>query len=199
MLQHFDFDILAPEKTLARRKVAQLGRSLTALAVAHFRCPLRHNNGIVTRQAEELGLDERDFALVHVSVDRRSVALVAIPTRLWHDNKAMTLFHELKAGCAILGEHVVLVPEGFITRQPRLDNAMLMASARDVVMPISDRMSILEHLMETGSATLSELASGLRHPDPVNAIMGMVTSGLLDMNLDRPIMPNTVVTMAGAR
>jgi hypothetical protein len=199
MLQQFDIDILAPEQSSAQRRAEELGRSLTALAVAHFRCPLRPSSGIVARQAEDLGLDERDFAVVHVSVDRRRVALAAIPSRLWHDSDAMALFRELKAACAILGEHVVLVPEGFINRQPRLDNAMLMAGSRHIVVPIGDRMSILEHLLENGSATLSELASGLRHPDPVNAIMAMVTGGLLDMNLDRPIMPTTIVTMAGAR
>lgn len=199
MLHCLNTGFLASGSVSKEREVCKLGRSLTALALAHFRCPLRSSSGIVEEQAEDLGLDERDFAAVHVRVDKRAVVLAAIPSRIWHSSDAMALLHELKARCSLLGEHVVLVPEGFIGRQPRLDNAMLLRGARDVIMPISDRMSVLQHLIENGNSSIMELATCIRHPDPISAIMGMVTSGLLDMDLDRPIAPYSVVSMAGAR
>jgi hypothetical protein len=177
------------------RLCAKLQRGLTALVVAYFRHPLRSSSGIVEELAIDLGLDHRDLALVHIEIGRKPVVLAAIPSRLWHDGDAMALLRELKSRCHVQGENLVLVPERFVLRQPRLDNAVLMAGSRSTAMPTSDRMMVLGHLIEHGSATLMELAAQIRHPDPVTALLGMVSAGLIDMNLDRPILPTSLVSM----
>lgn len=174
-------------------------RRLTALVTACFRHPIREGTGLVEDEATRLGLSRADFAIVNIAIERRAVALVCVPNRHWRNSGMMALFRELKSTAKEYGESLVLLPEGFVMRQPRLDNAMLVAHTRGATLNASDRMSILERLMEDGSATLSELASRIRHPDPVSAVLSLVTSGLVDMDLNKAILPTSVVTMAGAR
>lgn len=174
-------------------------RRLVALVTACFRHPIREGTGMVEDQAGLLGLGGSDFALINVAIGMRPVALVCVPERHWRDASMMVTFRELKRVAKGFGETVVLLPEGFVMRQPRLENAMLIAETRGAAMTATDRMSILGRLLEDGSATLSELASGIRHPDPVSAVLSLVTSGLLDMNLNAAILPTSVITMGGAR
>jgi hypothetical protein len=63
----------------------------------------------------------------------------------------------------------------------------------------ADRLIVLEHLMQKGCSTLSAVASLLHHPTPVDAVLQLVVSGILDIDLNAPILPASGVSLAMAR
>lgn len=177
-----------------------LGAALHALVVAHFKFGIRQSNGLLEQEAGRLGLEVgSDFAVVHVRIGDRNAALVAIPSRHWRSKDTMVPFYRLKATSHWQGETVVLIPEAFVTREPRCSNSLMIAASRGTNMSVSDRMAILEHLIEFESATLSELGGMIAHPDPISAVLSLVVEGLIDIDLDRPILPTSPVSMGVSR
>jgi hypothetical protein len=163
----------------ANRKVLMLGRS-----------------GELEDLARELGIADHDYVCLDLRIGRQCASVVCIPSRLWVRPSAMALFFELKAAAVPLGYRVVLVPEQFVRRQPRLDNAKMVSATIDVEINPTDRMSILEYMLEHGGGTLAEVAGLVRHPDPVAAVLHLVTVGALDIDLNSPILPATEVRFA---
>jgi hypothetical protein len=177
----------------------RLSRSLEALVRANRSLLALGRNDEIEQLSLEVGLAEFDLVCFDVRIRNRRASIVCVPSRLWNRPGAMSMFFELKAEAATLGHRVVLVPESFVRRQPRLDNARLVSAAADIQINATDRMSILEFLLENGGGTLSDVASLVRHPDPVGAILHLVTVGALDIDLNAPILPATEVRFASAR
>jgi hypothetical protein len=148
--------------------------------------------------ARDLGFDGHEFVCLDVRVRNRRASLVCVPTRLWNRAGAMAMFFALKSAAMSLGHRVVIVPETFIRRQPRLENSIMVSAAAHVEVNATDRMVILEFLLEHGGGTLSEVASLIRHPDPVAAVLHLVTVGALDIDLNAPILPATEIRFASA-
>jgi hypothetical protein len=176
----------------------RLARGVDALVLASVSVRSLGNNTAVAGLAEELGLGAHDYVCVELALEHRRATIVCVPTRLWHQPYAMATFFRLKEGATVGGHRTVLVPESFIRRQPRLDNAMMVSAAADIDIDASDRMSILAFLLENGGGTLAEVASLVGHPDPVGAVLHLVTVGALDIDLDAPILPTSQVHLASA-
>lgn len=195
-------DIMSlPFLTEQRRHGAEtdrLRRGLEALIRSNRNVTGLGQNEEVEQLADELGLDSHELACLDVRIRNRRATIACVPSRLWNRPGAMATFYELKSAAAALGHRVILVPAGFIRRQPRLDNAFMVSDAIDIQINASDRMAILEFMIENGEGTLSDVASLVRHPDPVAAILHLVTVGVLDIDLDAPIRPTSEVRFANA-
>lgn len=176
----------------------RLRRGAEALVRANRSVSYLGSNEEIAEMARDLGLEDHEHVSIDVRVRGRRASLVCVPSRLWNRPGAMALFFELKGASAALGHRVILVPESFIRRQPRLDNALMISGAADIEICASDRMSILEFLLENGGGTLSDVASLVRHPDPVSAVLHLVTVGALDIDLDAAILPASEVRFATA-
>jgi hypothetical protein len=190
------------EETRRRRRLEvetdRLRRGIEALVRANRSVSSLGRNEEIEELARELGLEDHDVVCLDVRVRNRVASLVCVPSRLWNRPGAMAIFFELKGAAAALGQRVMLVPESFVRRQPRLDNSRMVSAAADIEVNATDRMLILEFLLEHGGGTLSDVASLVRHPDPVAAVLHLVTVGALDIDLNAPILPATEVRFASA-
>jgi len=182
------------------KEMSRLRRNAAALIAAY---PAISPMDVVEADEDAVrsyGFDPDDFALFRVRARARQVTLICIPTRLWTDPVSMVLFMKAKSAIGYLGRDAILVPQSFIQRQPRLDNAIMIHRAADLDIAPTDRMAILAHLIENASGSLSDLATLVRGPDPVSAVLHLVTAGVLQIDLDRTFLPTSTLTMAeGAR
>jgi hypothetical protein len=179
--------------TGAERRRRSLRQSAEALILAHPSVIRLSDNGSIEDMADALMIGADDFAAINVAVFGRAVTLVCVCSAAWR-GPARHLFFELKAAAAVGGRNVILVPERFIRREPRLTNALMIAGAQGAEIGLSDRMKILAHLVENGgSAPLLDLAVMVRGEEPVSAIMALVVEGGLYIDLDGTILPSTSV------
>lgn len=146
--------------------------------------------------ADSIGISAADCVLLDARVGGRPVTLMCISSATWHQSDEMVWVLELKRILEGEGKKAVLVPERFVRRQPRLRNALSLAEAGSCAIRAGDRMRVLSHLIEYGDATLVELAALVSAPDPVSAIFGLIVDGCLEMNLNAPIMPNSMIRIA---
>lgn len=188
------------ESTQSRLSIEndRLRRCLEALIRANRSVLMLGRNDEIEDLARGLGIADPDYVCFDLRVKRQRASVICVPSRLWVRPAAMSAFFELKAAGAALGHRIVLVPEQFVRRQPRLDNARMVASTLDVEIDPTDRMNILEFLLEHGGGTLSDVAGLVRHPDPVAAVLHLVTVGALDIDLNAPILPASEVRFAAA-
>lgn len=182
-----------------RRQMDQLRRAAEALMLSNRDVHHVGPHDEVAELAAELGLQPHEFCSFDVRVAGRRACLVCVPSRLWHKPEVMEVFHELKVISNLHGYHVILVPESFIRRQPRLDNAFLVAGTADAKVSPTDRMCILAHLIENDSATLYELSGLVRHGDPISCVLHLVTTGALQLDLNSRITPHSLVQLSPDR
>lgn len=176
-----------------QRRRRSLRQAAETLVLVHPSVKRLLDDGAVEEMADDLMIGADDFAAINVAVSGREVTLVCICNAAWHGTSRHAFF-ELKAVAAASGRTVVLVPERFIRREPRLANAMMIAGAAGAEIGLTDRMKILSHLIDHGgSAPLIDLAVMVRGDEPVSAVMALVVEGGLFIDLDRPILPCTEV------
>ncbi|MBU1336906.1 MAG: hypothetical protein KJ944_10010 [Alphaproteobacteria bacterium] len=176
-----------------RRRRRSLRQAAETLVLVHPSVKRLSDDGAIEEMAHDLMIGADDFAAINVAVSGREVTLVCVCSPAWRV-PGRHAFFELKAVAAASGRTVVLVPERFIRREPRLANAMLIAGAQGAEIGLTDRMKILAHLVENGgSAPLLDLAVMVRGEEPVDAVMALVIEGGLYIDLDRPILPSTEV------
>lgn len=153
----------------------------------------------VIRDAALLGIDIAQVAAADVMLGRRSVSLLCISSRLWNSPDEMEVVFHLKRELYREGRDVLLVPEQFVRRQPRLENAAFLAGMPDVRITGTERLSILAYLGLYEAVPLSELAALISGDDPVSGILKLVVDGALEMNLDETILHSSMVRLARAR
>lgn len=180
-----------------RRDMDRIRRNLEALVLSHPAVSGLGGNEEIEGLASDLGLEPHDLAVLDVRIKNRRASILCVPSRLWHHEGAMTLFFELKKAAVEHGHSLVLVPQSFVQRQPRLDNVMMISSTVDFDISPGDRMAVLAHLLEHGTATLAELAGAIGHRDPVSAILHLVVIGALEIDLDTRILPVSTLRVAG--
>lgn len=179
--------------SVPERRRRSLRRSAEALVLVHPATKRLQDDDLIERMADDLMIGPDDFTALKVSISGRKIYLVCVCNAAWR-SPGRQVFFELKALAAAHGHTVMLVPEAFIRREPRLSNAMLIASAEGAEIGLSDRMKILAHLVDHGgSAPLLDLATMVRGDEPVSAIMALVVEGGLYMDLDRRILPSSEV------
>lgn len=180
-------------RTQHEREGKSLRRAVEALVMAFPGIRRLPDDDLVVEAAVELGFQPHDLVAVQVAIGHRELDLVIVPTRI-RRRDGMSLFFELKSAAAVAGRTVILVPESFVRREPRLTNAFVIAEAAETAVGATDRMRMLVHLIESGgSAPLLDLAGLVSSGDPVAGVLGLVVEGGLHMDLDARLMPSSQV------
>jgi hypothetical protein len=148
-----------------------------------------------------IGIQDTGVVVREVSYRGKALTIICVPLGTWSSPGEMAMLLHLKTVMATLHRRVLLIPESWVRRQPRLDNALMVSGSAGSSMTVSTRMRVLTRLIEEDSASLSELAALVPGDDPVSGILHLVTLGLLEIDLDRSIMPTSLVSLArtGAR
>jgi hypothetical protein len=77
--------------------------------------------------------------------------------------------------------------------EPRFSTVRLIGSCRRIPVSAGDRVRILHHLDEAGTAPLVEVAGAAQAYDGVAAVLALACEGLVTVEIDRPILPETRV------
>jgi hypothetical protein len=92
------------------------------------------------------------------------------------------------------GRRLVVETGSSLTAEPRRTTVRLIAACRNVVVSAGDRVRILHHLDECGTAPLVEVAGAAHNAlDGVAAVLALAMEGLVAVDIDRPIVPETPV------
>ncbi|MBN9335196.1 hypothetical protein [Devosia sp.] len=152
-------------------------------------------NAPVEEMAAELGFAAHDLAIADVRT-RKIVTLIVVPHGKWSDPLWRCKAIELRRRARKAGHRAVLVPQFVAEREPRLTNSKLVARAAGVRMDATTSMIAISHLLDNGACGLAEVAAQLRHRDPFGAVLNLVTMGLVNIDMARPITPHSTVDLA---
>lgn len=179
-----------------KKRNMKLHRELFDLISAHPNCRYVGSNKSVEAMAESLGFQSHDLAITNVKIGRRIIALICVPHRLWDTPYPTSQVLALRAKARAAGHAAVVVPQAVILREPRFGNAKLLNRTRTLTVDTTSRMRVLAHLIENGPTCLSELAELVQHNDPFGAVLYLVTTGAITIDLGKCITPYTMADIA---
>jgi hypothetical protein len=92
------------------------------------------------------------------------------------------------------GRPLVIETTSSLRAEPRYTTVRLVQECRRTPVSAGDRVRILHHLDETGTAPLIECASVVQNTrDGVAAVLALAVEGLVVMDIEQPILPETPV------
>jgi hypothetical protein len=92
------------------------------------------------------------------------------------------------------GRPLLVETTSSLRAEPRYTTMRLVQECRRTLVSAGDRVRILHHLDETGTAPLIECAGVVQNTrDGVAAVLALAVEGLVVVDLDRPILPETPV------
>ncbi len=183
---------------LIKRNVKLHGQ-IRDLVTANPACKYIGGNSGVEAIAARLSFEPHDLAITDVKIGRRIVCLICVPHRIWDNPYPSARVIDLRFQARQAGYAAILVPQAVVEREPRLGNSRLLARTAKVKVDATARMVVLAHLIEHGSSCLSELAELVKHPDPFGAILHLVTTGVIAIDMGQCITPYTTVDIACPR
>ncbi len=201
----------APTATVAARdfrrtrhikRNMKLHQQIRDLISANPACKYIGGNAPVEALASRLGFMPHDLAIADVKIGRRILTLICVPHRVWDNPLPSALVIDLRVKARLAGHVAILVPQAVVEREPRLGNSQLLARTARIKVDATSRMAVLAHLIENGASCLSELAGLVTHPDPFGAVLQLVTTGAIALDLNTCITPYSMVDIAcpaGAR
>ncbi|WP_336491090.1 hypothetical protein [Methylobacterium nigriterrae] len=129
--------------------------------------------------------------------DGRRVDLVALPRSLQADPGCVAALRTLQERRRRCGRPLRLIREEVVDREPRLSNAQLVGGCRWTGLTPRGRQALLRHLRERGgSASLAACLGCLAgEADPAGAILALVAGKVLQLDLDRPLGPESWVRL----
>lgn len=178
--------------------VRRLRRNAVSLIRAHPLIEILCVDKFVSGLATGLGLDADSLVILRVLVHLTPVTLVIVPNSVWTSPSDHSRLLELKATAAFTGHRCVLVPEPFIQRQPRLDNARLIEGSGAASVTADQRLSLLAHLISNGPSSLADCAGAIRHDTPAAAVLQMAASGIVTLRCKGHIGLDTVISLPDA-
>jgi hypothetical protein len=179
-----------------KKRNMKLHRELFDLVTAHPQCRYVGSNGGVEAIAEGLGFQSHDLAIANIKIGRRIIALICVPHRLWDTPYPTSKVLDLRAKARSAGYTAIVVPQAVILREPRFGNAKLLNRTRTLTVDTTSRMRVLAHLIENGPTCLSELAELVQHNDPFGAVLYLVTTGVITIDMGKCITPYTMADIA---
>lgn len=175
----------------------RLKRNTLSIIIASPSIALLEPDKLVSGLAAGVGLDSRQLVILRVIVGVTPVTLVVVPATCWNSPADRLKLFELKSAAAFMGHRAVLVPEGIVQRQPRLNNCQLIEKS-DVHVTADQRVSVMAYLIENGPTALIDLAKAMRHDMPVAAILHLAADGVVAIDNGRTIGPYTTVELVDA-
>lgn len=178
------------------KRNVKLHQQLRDLISANPACRYIGGNSAVEHMATRLGFAPHDLAIVDIKIGRRIVTLICVPHRIWDRTFPSAKAIDLRYQARQAGHAAVLVPQAVVEREPRLGNSQLLARTVHIKVDATQRMIVLAHLIEHGASCLSELAGLIEHADPFGAVLHLVTTGAIALNIEQCITPYTMVDIA---
>lgn len=177
--------------------VRRLHRNLRTLVAASKRMKVIPPDQRVDAALRRHGFDDNQVATAHIYVDGVRVTVICIPSRMWHAANEMARLRRVKTGLAHNGLRVMLIPEAFIQREPRLGTSRAIEEATGVHVSMADRSAVLEHLLARGGrSTLIRCASVVKNPVPIHCVLAMFSRGILNFDIGRRgLSADTIVTI----
>ncbi len=174
----------------------RLHQQIRDLISANPACKYIGGNAPVEALAARLGFQPHDLAITDVKIERRILTLICVPHHVWNQAYPSAKVIDLRFQARQAGHAAVLVPQAVVEREPRLGNSQLLARTRAVTLDATSRMAVLAHLIENGASCLSELAELVKHPDPFGAVLQLVTTGAVTIDLEKCITPFSLMDTA---
>lgn len=181
------------------KRNVKLHNQIHDLITANPACRYIGGNVAVEAIAARLGFMPHDLAIADVRIGRRIVTLICVPHRIWDQPFPSAKCIDLRFQAREAGHAAILVPQAVIEREPRLGNSELLARTAKIRVDATSRMAVLAHLIDNGPSCLSELAGLVNHPDPFGAVLHLVTSGAIGINMGECITPYTMADIACPR
>lgn len=178
------------------KRNVKLHHQIRDLISANPACRYIGGNSAVEAIAARLGFLPHDLAIADLKIGRRIITLVCVPHRIWDQAFPSAKVIDLRFQAREAGHAAVLVPQAVIEREPRLGNSQLLARTASIKVDATSRMLVLAHLIENGSSCLSELAGLIQHADPFGAILHLVTTGVIAIDMKWCITPYTMANIA---
>ncbi|ODT67024.1 MAG: hypothetical protein ABS75_25945 [Pelagibacterium sp. SCN 63-23] len=177
--------------------IRRLRRNTLSLINAHPAMQILCIDKFVTGLATGLGLETDNLVILRVLVELTPVTLVVIPNSVWASVNDHARLIELKETAAFTGHRCILVQEGFIQRQPRLDNSRLIEASGAAAVTADQRISLLAYLIANGPSSLADCATAIHHDTPAAAILQMSASGIVTLKCRGHIGPDTTISLPG--
>jgi len=175
------------------KRNVRLHQQVRDLITANPDCRYIGGNSAVEHIATRLGFEPHDLAIADVKIGRRIVTLIVVPHRIWDRPFPSAKAIDLRFQAREAGHAAILVPQAVVEREPRLGNSQLLARTVAIKVDATSRMAVLAHLIQHGPSCLSELAGLVTHTDPFGAVLHLVTTGAIALNIDQCITPYTMV------
>ena len=86
------------------------------------------------------------------------------------------------------------MPASAVMKQPRLNNAKIVAACHGYAVAVSDQVAVLDRLIQMGGLSLQDAASLVDARDPAGAVLSMVSRRQLAVDVSKPIGPNSLLT-----
>jgi len=150
----------------------------------------------VENLAAGLGFREDRLVILRILAHLTPVTLIVVPSEMWGSPQDRLRLLELKADAAFADHRCILVPEGIIQRQPRLENARLIETSGTSV-NADQRLALMAYLIEAGPSSLLDCAKAIQHDTPAAAILHLSAAGIIVLHADSHIGPDTIVELAG--
>jgi hypothetical protein len=183
-------------RTRQIKRNVKLHQQLRDLISANPACRYIGGNSAVEHIAGRVGFEPHDLAIADVKIGRRVVTLICVPHRIWDRAFPSAKAIDLRFQARQAGHAAILVPQAVVEREPRLGNSQLLARTVNIKVDITSRMIVLAHLIEHGACCLSELAGLINHADPFGAVLHLVTTGAIALNIEHCITPYSMVDIA---
>jgi len=174
------------------KRNVKLHQQIRDLIAANPTCRYVGGNNEVEYIATRVGFEPHDLAIADVKIGRRIICLIVVPHRVWDHAFPSAMAVDLRHQARQAGYAAVLVPQAVVEREPRLGNSQLLARTVNIRIDATSRMAVLAHLIENGASPLSELAGLVTHPDPFGAVLHLVTTGAIAIDLAKCITPYTL-------
>jgi hypothetical protein len=174
------------------KRNVKLHQQVRDLITANATCRYIGGNPAVEYIATRVGFEPHDLAIADVKIGRRIICLIVVPHRIWDRSFPSAMAIDLRKQAREAGYAAILVPQAVVEREPRLGNSQLLARTANIKIDATSRMAVLAHLIENGASCLSELASLVTHPDPFGAVLHLVTTGAITIDLGKCITPYTL-------
>lgn len=178
------------------KRNVKLHNQIRDLITANAACRYIGGNAAVEAIAARLGFQPHDLAIADVKIGRRIIALICVPHRIWDQPFPSAKCIDLRRQARQAGYAAIVVPQAVVEREPRLGNSQLLARTARIKVDATSRMNVLAHLIENGGSCLSELAELVTHPDPFGAVLHLVTTGAIAIDLGKCITPYTMADIA---
>lgn len=147
--------------------------------------------------AHDCGIQKPDAVILKIRTGGRNFTLILVASQVWRQRRSDLL--DAKRTARLAQRRVVLVPAGRLRRPIFMSNCALLARSGQLAATATERMAVLEQISADPLSSLRDCAEQIGgSPDPYGVVLSLVAEGLLRVDLQRAITPETrIMSRAG--